>query len=193
MKTKRKYKFPPPSEITYIAHAMTADLYDTDILLWAEAQADALRRRSPNALDWDNLAEEIEAVGRSQLHAVQSHIIQALLHDLKAEAWPLSRDADHWRAEARGHRSDARRQYTPSMRQRLDMAALYRDALRRMPDTLDGTRPLPVEVAYKDYDKVLNTTRSERYEAAMGALAKKYPDDREAAIFYALVLQPGFK
>jgi hypothetical protein len=34
-----------------------------------------------------------------------------------------------------------------------------------------------LEVAYKDYDKVPNTTRSERYEAAMGALAKKYPDD----------------
>ena len=33
---------------------------------------------------------------------LHSHIVQALLHDLKAEAWPLSRDVDHWRAEARG-------------------------------------------------------------------------------------------
>jgi hypothetical protein len=118
--------------------------YDTDILLWSEQQAAALRRRSANSLDWENLAEEIESLGRSQLHAVQSHLIQALLHDLKAEAWPLSRDVAHWRAEARGHRSDACRQYTPSMRQRLDMAALYRDARRRMPDTMDGTLPLPI-------------------------------------------------
>jgi Domain of unknown function DUF29 len=81
--------------------------YDTDILLWSEQQAELLRARNGNAIDWDNLAEEIEAVGRSELHAVISHLIQALLHDLKAEAWPLSRDADHWRAEARGHRDDA--------------------------------------------------------------------------------------
>ena len=35
------------------------DLYDTDILLWSEQQAELLRRRAANALDWDNLAEEI--------------------------------------------------------------------------------------------------------------------------------------
>src|SRR3954467_278017 len=32
--------------------------YDTDILLWSEQQAEALRRRSANSLDWENLAEE---------------------------------------------------------------------------------------------------------------------------------------
>jgi hypothetical protein len=30
------------------------------------------------------------------------------------------------------------------MAQRIDMAKLYRDALRRMPDTIDGQPPLPV-------------------------------------------------
>jgi hypothetical protein len=43
-----------------------------------------LRRRAANSLDWDNLAEEVEAVGLSQLHAVMSHLRLALLHDLKA-------------------------------------------------------------------------------------------------------------
>jgi hypothetical protein len=74
------------------------DLYETDILIWSEQQAALLRRRAANALDWDNLAEEIADVGLSQLHAVMSHLRLALLHDLKAEAWPLSRDVEHWRA-----------------------------------------------------------------------------------------------
>src|SRR5277367_1499102 len=120
------------------------DLYEQDILTWAEQQAELLRRRSANALDWDNLAEEIEDVGRSQLRAVESHLVQALLHDLKAEAWPLARDVPHWRAEARGHRDDARRRFSPSMAQRIDVAKLYREALRRMPETIDDTPPLPV-------------------------------------------------
>ena len=51
----------------------TPDLYDTDILIWSEEQAEFLRRRAANALDWDNLAEEIADVGLSQLHAVMSH------------------------------------------------------------------------------------------------------------------------
>jgi hypothetical protein len=123
---------------------LTEPLYDADILLWSEQQAELLRQRSANALDWDNLAEEIKDVGLSQLHAVMSHLRLALLHDLKAEAWPLSRDVPHWRAEARGHRGDARQHFTPSMARRLDVEKLYREARRRMPETIDGAHPLPV-------------------------------------------------
>ncbi len=120
------------------------DLYDVDILTWSEQQAGLLRRRSANTLDWDNLAEEIEDVGRSQWRAVEAHLIQALLHDLRAAAWPMSRDVPHWQAEARGQRDDARSAFTPSMAQRIDVASLYRRALRRMPETLDDKPPLPV-------------------------------------------------
>jgi hypothetical protein len=101
-------------------------LYDADILLWSEQQAERLRRLATHKLDWDNLTEEIGDVGLSQLRAVESHLILALLHDLKAEAWPLSRDEPHWRAKARLHRDAARRHFSPSMRQRLDVAKLYR-------------------------------------------------------------------
>jgi hypothetical protein len=120
------------------------DLYDEDILIWSEQQSELLRRRAANSLDWDNLAEEIEDVGRSQLHAVESHLVQALLRDLKADAWPQSREVPHWRAEARGQRDDAKAAFTPSMAQRIDVPALYRRALRRMPETIDGQPALPV-------------------------------------------------
>jgi hypothetical protein len=126
------------------------DLYDRDIVLWAEHQAELLRRRAAGELvndaelDWPNIAEEIGDVGRSERNAVESHLVRALLHDLKAEAWPLSRDVPHWRAEARGHRDDARRRFAPSMAQRIDVAKLYREAARRLPDTIDEVAPWPV-------------------------------------------------
>ena len=46
--------------------------YDTDILTWSERQADLLRRvgagEAVNArIDWDNVAEEIESLGRSEV------------------------------------------------------------------------------------------------------------------------------
>ena len=78
------------------------------------------------------------------MHSVQSHLVLALLHDLKAEAWPLWRDVSHWRAEARLHRRDARRRFSPGMRQHLRVEDLYADALAGLPDTQDGTAPLPV-------------------------------------------------
>jgi len=80
-----------------------SDLYDTDIVLWSERQSELLRRRAAGELvneaelDWPNIAEEIESVGSEQRHAVESLLMQALVHMLKAEAWPLSRYAPNWR------------------------------------------------------------------------------------------------
>jgi hypothetical protein len=130
-------------------HRSMDDLYETDILRWSEQQSDLLRRhlrgeRVNELIDWENVAEEIESVGREQLHAVESLLVQALVHMLKAHAWPQSRDAAGWRAEAARFRGDARRRYVRSMRQRLDVDALYRDALRALPETMDNQPPGPV-------------------------------------------------
>jgi hypothetical protein len=124
--------------------------YDTDILTWSERQAALLRRRAAGELineadlDWSNIAEEIEDVGSNRLHAVESLLVQALRHMLKAEAWPLSRDAPTWRADAIDFRRQARRRFVPSMRQKIDIVDLYADALAAMPETIDGVPPLPV-------------------------------------------------
>jgi hypothetical protein len=45
-----------------------------------------------------------------------------------------------------------------------------------------------IETFYRDHDKVEHRTRAVAYEKAMEQLAARYPDDREAAIFYALAL-----
>jgi hypothetical protein len=45
-----------------------------------------------------------------------------------------------------------------------------------------------IEIYYKDYDKVDQTTRGLAYEKAMERLVQKYPDDLEAAVVYALAL-----
>jgi tetratricopeptide (TPR) repeat protein len=45
---------------------------------------------------------------------------------------------------------------------------------------------------YKDYDTVDQDTRTKNYEKAMEALAKKYPNDVEAKVFWALALNETF-
>jgi hypothetical protein len=131
--------------------AMT-ETYDDDIVLWSERQAELLRHhaaaaRVNDAIDWPNIIEEIESVGNEQRFAVESNSVQALLYMLRAEAWPLSRDVAHWQAEARGFRDNATSRSTPSMRQRIDLAKLYKRALRRMPETIYDQQPLPVPAA----------------------------------------------
>ncbi len=45
-----------------------------------------------------------------------------------------------------------------------------------------------IEAFYRDWDKLDHRTRSVAYERAMEQLHQHYPDDREAAVFYALAL-----
>jgi hypothetical protein len=45
-----------------------------------------------------------------------------------------------------------------------------------------------IEVFYRDWDKVDHQTRSLAYCRAMEQLHQRYPDDQEAAVFYALAL-----
>ena len=146
-----------------------SDLYDEDILTWSERQAELLRRlasgeRVNDQVDWENVIEEVESVGSEQLHAVQSLLRQALIHMLKAEAWPLYRDAPTWRADAIDFRQQAADRFAPSMAQRIDVARLYRQARRAARD--DGRRaalagagdlpPYPRRVA----ERVMSDTRA---------------------------------
>lgn len=123
---------------------MPDDLYDRDILVWSEQQAELLRRlavgeRVNGAVDWTNLIEEVESVGRSELHACNSLLAHALVHLLKLRAWPNSQAAAHWRGEVVGFSASARRSFTPSMRQRIDLAELYADALFELQARTDDT------------------------------------------------------
>ena len=113
---------------------MPDDLYQRDALAWAEHQAALLRRlargeRLNEAVDWPNVIEEVQDVGQSELRACRSLLVQAMTHLLKLHAWAGSPAASHWRGETAGFLAGARRSFTPSMRQRIDLADLYADAL----------------------------------------------------------------
>jgi Domain of unknown function DUF29 len=57
--------------------------YDRDFYAWTLTQAEALRVKDWQALDMEHLAEEIEALGKSDRRALQSHLRILLLHLLK--------------------------------------------------------------------------------------------------------------
>ena len=115
---------------------MRDSLYDRDVLAWSEHQADLLRRlgrgERVNDVDWAHVAEEIEDVGLSELHSVESFINLVMLHLLKLHSWPASEACGHWRSEVVGFQQSLKRRFSPSMRQRIDVDALYREAIERL-------------------------------------------------------------
>ena len=113
-----------------------AATYDTDIVAWADEQAALLRgvaRQAPlvsNQIDWDNIAEEIETVGRSETRAVMSAIRLVFVHLVKLAALPHSQAATHWRAEILTWLGDIREDCTPAMAGKIECEALWQRAVR---------------------------------------------------------------
>nr|WP_295662684.1 DUF29 domain-containing protein [Polymorphobacter sp.] len=67
------------------------DLYEADFYAWLQSQADLLRRRRFDRLDLENIIEEIDSLGREQIHSVEKHIIRAAEHLVKLA---VSEDAE---------------------------------------------------------------------------------------------------
>ena len=81
-------------EMCYLA-AMSSD-FDADYYTWTRAQADALKRRSANELDWDRLAEELNCLGVSEEMELGSRYVVLLTHLLKWICQP-DRRSRSWR------------------------------------------------------------------------------------------------
>jgi hypothetical protein len=109
-------------------------LYDADILAWSEQQAAALRKLAgrrdlPNELDLETVAEEIEDLGNSELRAVESLAGNILIHLVMLWADPDGPAIRGWRGDIAAWRVALRRRLSPSMVGKIDMNALWRDAV----------------------------------------------------------------
>lgn len=74
---------------TLIGNSTT--LYDEDFVAWTQKMAQALERRDFNALDWDNLVEEIQDLGKRDQREVESRLLIILTHLLKWQYHPQRR------------------------------------------------------------------------------------------------------
>lgn len=79
-------------------------LYDSDFNRWSESMSAHLRERRAAGLDWDNLAEEIEALGANNRRELKSRLRVLIAHLLKWQYQPELREGSTWKATIRGQR-----------------------------------------------------------------------------------------
>ena len=111
--------------------------YDTDVYAWSGRQGALLRRLAAGErvndadLDWPNIAEEIESVGRSERSALSSHIGNVLEHLMKLEASPATKPRGGWQETIVRARGEIERllEDSPSLRPAVD-AIIVRELLR---------------------------------------------------------------
>jgi hypothetical protein len=114
-----------------------SELYDDDIVLWSERQGALLRCRATGEpvndaeLDWPNIAEEIESMGRAEQDRLTDVLALLLAHLLKWRFQP-DRRGNSWRLTILEQRRRSGRivARNPSLRPRLAdiLAEAYGDA-----------------------------------------------------------------
>ena len=78
-------------------------LYEQEYDQWLEETVKILKNRQLDQLDYDNLIEEIEAMGRSEKHSLESNLIVVLMHLLKYKYQPQKRSRS-WLSSIFEHR-----------------------------------------------------------------------------------------
>ena len=113
----------------------TRALYDTDFLAWSKDQAEGLRSLarggSNEALDWENLAEEIESLGISQKTALRSQMRRIILHLLKLEFSPAVEPRRGWFESVGDARAEIESLLETSPSLKLDAGSALAMALRQ--------------------------------------------------------------
>jgi hypothetical protein len=109
-------------------------LYDADYLKWLETTVENLRLQNYSNIDWENLIEEIEDMGRSEGRSLESNLIVVLTHLLKWQYQPEFRSGS-WKGSLVEHRRRIRKalQESPSLKPYLEQvfAECYADAVEQ--------------------------------------------------------------
>lgn len=96
-------------------------LYEEDFNLWIEETVNLLKNRQLDQLDYENLIEEIESMGRRDKRALESNLEQVLMHLLK---WKYQKDkrSNSWRSSIREHRNRLKKDFrdSPSLKPYFD-------------------------------------------------------------------------
>lgn len=67
------------------------NLYESDYYLWLQTIVESMKAGDLTAIDWENLIEEIEEMGRREKRAVFSNLKILLMHLLKYKYQPQKR------------------------------------------------------------------------------------------------------
>ncbi|MGF1517178.1 MAG: DUF29 domain-containing protein [Nodosilinea sp.] len=108
-------------------------LYESDFYQWVQQTAGAIKAKAFDQVDWDNVIEEIESMGRSERRELKSRLIVLLEHLLKLHYWTSEREHNErgWRNTIIEQRRQIHLVLDDSLSLRTVLADIYPDAYRQ--------------------------------------------------------------
>jgi hypothetical protein len=110
---------------------MTKVKYEEDYYLWTQTMVENLKNKNYLKVDWDNLIEEIDDMGKSQKRAVESLLLRLTEHLLKLKYWEAekARNRKYWESEVVNFRVLLRKRLKESPSLKANLAEMYVEVL----------------------------------------------------------------
>ena len=119
--------------------------YDQDFALWVEENIALIRAKNYDAVDWENLIEEVEGLTRSDKRELENRLTTLFEHALKRRYVPLQDCYRGWEVTLKRTQKQLRRVLTdsPSLRNYFVsvIKKCYQDALGDVRDEYDEIFP----------------------------------------------------
>ena len=132
-------------------------LYETDYNQWVNETVQQLRERQFDGVDWDNLIEEIEDMGKSQKRALESFLTRLVEHLLKLSYWESEkeRNGNHWKSEIVNFRYQVHKRLKESPSLRPELESIYAEIFPVAIRSVSQLFPLSTD-AYISLEKTLD-------------------------------------
>ena len=149
--------------------------YDADVYAWSQRQGALLRRLAAGErvndadLDWPNIAEEIETVGRSERGAIISKIATIIEHLIKLQASQAVDPRAGWRATIRRSRVELEKMFSdnPSLRPLTD---------KLVEEEIATGRRL-AEISFEEHDEVPRVDPQSLSYSKDQVISERFPDE----------------
>lgn len=125
--------------------AKSQTLYETDYLQWIETTVEKLQNGDYVNVDWENLIEEIEDMGRSERRALKSNLIVVLVHLLKWQFQPERRSGS-WEGSIVEHRRRIREAIDDSPSLQSYLESIFFECYSQVVKQAKAETQLPLEI-----------------------------------------------
>lgn len=125
----------------------TPILYEQDYYLWLETTIQQLRSNQYSTVDWENLLEELESMGRSEKRTLESLLLRLFEHLLKLAYWEAERtyNEGHWKAEIRNFRKQIKKELKASPSLKPFLLEIFQESYQDAREIVSDRSKLPLE------------------------------------------------
>ncbi|MEL6441137.1 MAG: DUF29 domain-containing protein [Cyanobacteria bacterium J06621_8] len=122
--------------------------YEEDYYLWTQTMVEQLKNRNYFDVDWDNLIEEIDDMGKSQKLAVESLLLRLTEHLLKLKYWQAEKESNkgHWQSEVVNFRILLHKRLRDSPSLKAILPEIYSETLTDSKRSMSKLFDLPQEI-----------------------------------------------